>query len=183
MFVNVQILYNVEKTPIAITEVVFAFAESCSYLCIISPKSFTLLPYPMNGHQYWNQSCIPTFSRTLISPIKTCKISADCTAGAKCIANRCHCPAGEIFTEGRCQMVFAEPGESCFNGETCISNYVCINGSCLCPDGEVSKDGNCITEDTEIKKYTSYQGKFPLPFNSSSPRSTVVLLFFLGLCT
>uniref|UniRef100_A0A7I4NLN8 EGF-like domain-containing protein n=1 Tax=Brugia malayi TaxID=6279 RepID=A0A7I4NLN8_BRUMA len=118
-----------------------------------------------DGHQYWNQSCIPTFSRTLISPIKTCIINADCIAGTKCVANRCHCPAGEIFTEGRCQMVFAEPGESCFNGETCVSNYVCINGSCSCPDGEVSKDGNCITEDTEIKKYTSYQAEPNSPCN------------------
>lgn len=71
--------------------------------------------------------------------------------------------------DGRCQMVFAERGESCLNGETCISNYVCINGSCLCPDGELSKDGNCVTEDIEIKRYTSYQGKFPLAFNGSSP--------------
>ncbi|VDO29970.1 unnamed protein product [Brugia timori] len=146
-----------------------SYCDHKSGLCICS-----------DGHQYWNQSCIPTFSRTLISPIKTCIINADCIAGTKCVANRCHCPAGEIFTEGRCQMVFAEPGESCFNGETCVSNYVCINGSCSCPDGEVSKDGNCITEDTEIKKYTSYQGKFPLPFISCSlplHRSTAIFFF------
>uniref|UniRef100_A0A1I7V7K2 EB domain-containing protein n=1 Tax=Loa loa TaxID=7209 RepID=A0A1I7V7K2_LOALO len=112
-----------------------------------------------DGHQYRDQSCISMFSRTLISPIKICITNTDCIAGAKCIASRCHCPAGEIFTDGRCQMVFAEPGESCLNGETCVSNYVCINGSCLCPDGEISKDGNCVTEDTEIKKHTSYQAE------------------------
>uniref|UniRef100_A0A0R3S2T1 EB domain-containing protein n=1 Tax=Elaeophora elaphi TaxID=1147741 RepID=A0A0R3S2T1_9BILA len=71
----------------------------------------------------------------------------------------CHCPAGEIFLGDRCQMIFAEPGESCLNGETCISNYVCINGSCLCLDGEVSRDGNCVQEDNEIRKYANNEGK------------------------
>ncbi|VDO24176.1 unnamed protein product [Onchocerca flexuosa] len=107
-----------------------------------------------DGFQYRNQSCMPVFTRALISPIKACITSADCMIGAKC-----HCPAGEIFTGGRCQMVFAEAGESCLNGETCTSNYVCINGSCSCPDGEISRNGNCVTEDTEIKKYTRYQAE------------------------
>ncbi|CAG9540104.1 unnamed protein product [Cercopithifilaria johnstoni] len=103
-----------------------------------------------DGYQYHDQSCIPMFTRTLISPIKICITNADCTAGAK---------SGEIFMDGRCQMIFAEPGESCLSGETCISNYVCINGSCLCPDDEVSWDGNCVKEDIKIKKYITYEAK------------------------
>ncbi|VBB27892.1 unnamed protein product [Acanthocheilonema viteae] len=96
-----------------------------------------------DGYQYHDQICIPMLTRTLISPIKICITNADCTA------------AGEIFMDDRCQMVFAEPGESCLNGETCISNYVCINGSCSCPDGEASRDGNCV----EIENYINYQAK------------------------
>ncbi|VDK69232.1 unnamed protein product [Litomosoides sigmodontis] len=82
----------------------------------------------------------------------------------------CHCPAGEIFMGDRCQMVFAEPGESCLNGETCISNYVCLNGSCLCPEGEVSWDGNCVKEDIEIKKHMSHQVQSLFTFPSETPK-------------
>uniref|UniRef100_A0A915Q2C2 EGF-like domain-containing protein n=1 Tax=Setaria digitata TaxID=48799 RepID=A0A915Q2C2_9BILA len=118
-----------------------------------------------DGYHYQDQTCVSLFSRALISPIKSCVTSSDCLAGTKCIARKCHCPAGEIFMNGRCQMVFAEPGESCISGETCVSNHVCIKGKCLCPDGEVSRGGDCVTEGAETRNYTSSQAEPNTPCN------------------